>query len=282
MAETKEEILELKERVTQLETCYQITSLLNSELNLGKLLDSIMEIARTVMKADACSLLLLDEETNELVFQVALSDVSTEIKSMARLKVGQGIARMVVETGDPLILDDAYTHPKFNPAYDKKTGFNTSVLVCSPLKAKDKIIGVCQIIYSKEHKKTFSERDKDLFALFCGSAALAIRNAHMHEALMENQRLEKDMEFAQPVQKSFLPEFPPKHDNFLFAAKALPAKVVGGDYYDFFQTSTETSRKFLITSPNSLKTNWILSSNTASWPRLHINRVGFPSFPNHH
>jgi sigma-B regulation protein RsbU (phosphoserine phosphatase) len=282
MAETKEEILELKERVTQLETCYQITSLLNSELNLGKLLDSIMEIARTVMKADACSLLLLDEETNELVFQVALSDVSTEIKSMARLKVGQGVAGMVVETGDPLILDDAYTHPKFNPAYDKKTGFNTGVLVCSPLKAKDKIIGVCQIIYSKEHKKTFSERDKDLFALFCGSAALAIRNAHMHEALMENQRLEKDMEFAQPVQKSFLPEFPPKHDNFLFAAKALPAKVVGGDYYDFFQTSTETSRKFLITSPNSLKTNWILSSNTASWPRLHINRVGFPSFPNHH
>ncbi|MDP7556610.1 MAG: GAF domain-containing protein [Nitrospinaceae bacterium] len=282
MAETKEEILELKERVTQLETYYQITSLLNSELNLGKLLDSIMEITRTVMKADACSLLLLDEETNELVFQVALSDVSTEIKSMARLKVGQGIAGMVAETGDPLILDDAYTHPKFNPAYDKKTGFNTGALVCSPLKAKDKIIGVCQIIYSKEHKKTFSERDKDLFALFCGSAALAIRNAHMHEALMENQRLKKDMEFAQPVQESFLPEFPPKHDNFLFAAKALPAKVVGGNYYDFFQTSTETLRKFLITSPNSLKTNWTLPSNTASWLRLHINRVGFPSFPNHH
>ena len=66
MADSKEEITGLKERVTQLETCYQVTSLLNSELNLTKLLDSIMEIARSVMKADACSLLLLDEETNEL------------------------------------------------------------------------------------------------------------------------------------------------------------------------------------------------------------------------
>ncbi len=240
MADSKEEILELKERITQLETCYQVTSLLNSELNLTKLLDSIMEIARTVMKADACSLLLLDEETNELVFQVALSEVSTEIKNMARLKVGQGIAGMVAETGEPLILDDAYSHPKFNPAYDKKTGFNTGALVCSPLKAKDKIIGVCQIIYSKEQNKTFTERDKDLFALFCESAALAIRNARLHEVLMENQRMEKDMEFAQSVQESFLPEFPPQHDNFLFAAKALPAKVVGGDYYDFIQLTDQS------------------------------------------
>jgi transcriptional regulator with GAF, ATPase, and Fis domain len=62
----KKKLLNLKERVAQLEICYQVTSLLNSELNLTKLLDSIMEIARSVMKADACSLLLLDEETNEL------------------------------------------------------------------------------------------------------------------------------------------------------------------------------------------------------------------------
>ncbi len=63
------EFARLQERVRQLETCYRITSLLNSELNLTHLLDTIMNIAKKVMKADACSLLLKDEETGDLVFR---------------------------------------------------------------------------------------------------------------------------------------------------------------------------------------------------------------------
>jgi len=118
-----QQLAQLEQRVHQLETCYKITSLLNSELNLSNLLDTIMNVTKKVMNADACSLLLVDEETDELVFQIALSDVGEKIKSMTQLKMGEGIAGTVAKTGDPIIVEDAYQHPKFNPDFDKKNRF---------------------------------------------------------------------------------------------------------------------------------------------------------------
>jgi phosphoserine phosphatase RsbU/P len=232
-------LAQLQQRVNQLETCYKITSLINSELNLANLLDTIMNVAKKVMNADACSLLLVDDETNELVFQVALSEVGEKIKTMVRLKIGEGIAGTVAKTGEPIIIKDAYQHPKFNPDYDKKTGFQTGSILCSPLKAKGKIIGVCQVIHEKAQGRVFQSSDQELFLLLCDSAALAIHNARMHLVLMENQRMEKDMEFAQSVQESFLPTSTPQHEHFTFAAQTHAAQVVGGDYYDFIPFENE-------------------------------------------
>ncbi len=226
-------LVQLEERVHQLETCYKITSLLNSELNLSNLLDTIMNVAKKVMSADACSLLLVDDNKEELVFQIALSEVGEKIKTMTRLKIGEGIAGSVAKTGEPLIIKDAYQHPQFNPDYDKKTGFETGSILCSPLKVKGEVMGVCQVIHGKKKGVVFQESDLELFLLLCDSAALAIHNARLHLVLMENQRMEKDMEFAQSVQESFLPTSTPQHENFVFAAGTHAAQVVGGDYYDF-------------------------------------------------
>jgi phosphoserine phosphatase RsbU/P len=230
---TDPQIARLELRIQQLETCYKITSLINSELNLANLLDTIMNVAKKVMNADACSLLLVDEETDELVFQIALSEVGEKIKTLTRLKIGEGIAGVVAKTGESLIIEDAYQHPKFKPDYDKKTGFKTGSILCSPLMAKGNIIGVCQVIHEKTKARVFQQSDLELFLLLCDSAALAIHNARMHLVLMENQRMEKDMEFAQSVQESFLPTSTPQHAHFSFAAQTHAAQVVGGDYYDF-------------------------------------------------
>lgn len=230
---------QLEERINQLEICSKITSLINSELNLANLLDTIMSATKEVMSADACSLLLIEEETDELVFQIALSEVGEEIKSMISLKMGEGIAGTVAKTGETVIIKDAYKDPKFNPSFDKKTGFKTGSILCSPLKAKGKIIGVCQVIHGKKKGQVFHHSDLELFLLLCDSAALAIHNARIHQVLMENQRMEKDMEFAQSVQESFLPTTTPQHINFTFAAQTHAAQIVGGDYYDFIPFENE-------------------------------------------
>lgn len=221
-------------RVQQLETCFKINSLLTSELDLANLLDTIMKTLKSVIKVDACSLFLKDDETGDLVFQVALSPVGRKIKNLhKRVKIGEGIAGMVAKTGKPLMIKDAYKYPGFNPEFDKRTGFKTGSILCSPIKVKGKIIGVCQVINSKKRKKPFSGSDMSLFRMFCDHAALAIQNAISHQALMENQRLEKEMQVAKTIQQDFLPLQPPEHDQYQFAAKTIPARIVGGDFYDF-------------------------------------------------
>lgn len=231
--EPEKKLAQCKEQVQQLRTCYQIASLLNSQLNLASLLETIMNIAKQVMNADASSLLLVNREQGDMVFQVALSVVGEHVKTLPRLKIGEGIAGSVAETGKAMIVKDAYKHPNFNPEFDKKTGFKTGSILCSPLTFKGEVLGVCQVIHRRDKRKTFSGRDLALFKLFCDSAALAIQNAQMHQVLMEKQRMEKDMAFAKSVQDSFLPPAPPRHERFLFAARTVPAKIVGGDFYDF-------------------------------------------------
>ena len=233
-------VSQYKEKINQLETAYKVTSLLNSELNLKKLLDTIMKISKKVMRADACSLMLVDEAQGDLIFQVALSGVGSKLKTMARLKIGEGIAGTVAATGEPIIAEDAYKHAKFNQAYDKKTGFKTGSILCAPIKTKDKLIGVCQVIHNRDKGKTFSPGDLYLFKLFCDSAGLAIQNARMHQVMLDQQRQRRDLEFATSVQESFLPQSPPQHDRFEFAAKSISALNVGGDYYDFIPFNNET------------------------------------------
>lgn len=228
--------MQCKERVQQLETCFHLTSVLSSQLNLENVLDTIMSIVKKVMKADACTLMLVDKETGELVFQIALSEVGNKIKELGskqRLKIGEGIAGTVAKTGKSLIIKDAYKYPQFNPAYDKQTGFQTGSILCAPMKVKKEIIGVCQVIHNRKKGKVFIGKDLSLFNQFCKSAALAIQNARSHHTLLEIQSIEKEMEFALSVQQSFFPQKIPEHDQFAFAANTIPARVVGGDFYDF-------------------------------------------------
>ncbi len=235
-----ENIRQYKEKINRLETVYQVTSLLNSELNLKKLLDTIMKISKKVMGADACSLLLIDEEHGDLIFQVALSGVGSKLKTMRRLKIGEGIAGAVAETGEPILITDAYEHPKFDKAYDQKTGFRTGSILCAPIKTKEHLIGVCQVIHNRAKGNVFNSGDLALFKLFCDSAGLAIQNARMHQVMLDQQRQKRDMEFATSVQESFLPQSLPTHSRFEFAANSLSALNVGGDYYDFIPFSNET------------------------------------------
>jgi phosphoserine phosphatase RsbU/P len=238
----QENLPKCKERLAQLETCFKINSLLNSQLELDKLLDTIMQSAKQVAKADACSLLLLDSDTGDLNIQIALSSVGEKLKEVGKtrqIKIGQGIAGTVAQTGETILIKDAYQHPNFNPSYDKETGFKTGAILCSPLSVKGETIGVCQVIHHRDSGKIFSESDKTLFQMFCEIAAIAVQTARSHQAIVNMKRMERDMELSRSVQESFLPSEVPKVPGFAFGAKTLPAREVGGDYFDFIPFGQE-------------------------------------------
>jgi sigma-B regulation protein RsbU (phosphoserine phosphatase) len=232
------EIGRLKLKIKRLSTLIDVNALISSSLNLDQILENVMSISKKVMSADASSLMLIDEKTNELVYEVALGSVGEKLKQEFRLKMGQGIAGTVAQDGKPLLIEDVYKHPKFYRGHDEATGYRTKSMIAVPLKVGDRITGVAQVI-NRLDNNPFDRDDLDLFLALCSMAAIAIENAKMHRTLMERQRLVKDMEFARTVQESFLPQHAPEIVNYRFSAHYTPAQEVGGDFYDFIHFDRE-------------------------------------------
>lgn len=226
------EIERCRERIRNLKDCFRVSALINSSLEIDEVLEYIMTTCREILKADACSLMLADERANELVFTVAQGPVAGMLKSGFRLKRGEGIAGYVFETGESVLIEDAYTDPRFHHDFDRRTGYRTRSLLCVPLMAKGRIIGVAQVI-NRLDGAPFDAEDEEALNLLCAHAGVAIETARMHRALLRRQQVESDLAFANIVQRSFLPQHVPSVPGFRFCAHYRAALEVGGDFYDF-------------------------------------------------
>jgi len=208
------------------------SSLLSSSLDLKEILPEAMQTIKDMMQCEAASIMLLDDEEKNLVFEVALGEKGNEVKEF-RLPVGKGIAGKVAACGEPLIIQDAYNDERFYKNFDQKSGFTTKSMICTPLKVQDKIIGVAQAI-NPTKRDNFNDNDLQLLSLFSNQVALRIESARLHKEILQQKRLEDELRFAQSIQESFLPQEIPYGESFLFHAVYKPARVIGGDFYDAF------------------------------------------------
>jgi sigma-B regulation protein RsbU (phosphoserine phosphatase) len=222
----------MRERLENLKECFRVSGLINSSLQLDQVLENIMTTSRSILKADACSMMLVDEKRNELVFEVAQGPVADKLKGGLRISRGQGIAGHVYETGEPLLIENAYSDPRFNREFDRVTGYRTQTILCVPLKIKERVIGVSQVI-NKLDGSNFNEEDEETLSLLCSNAAIAVENARLHNEILRRQQIEQDLAFATSIQLSFLPQQMPELQGFRFAAQYQAAQEIGGDFYDF-------------------------------------------------
>lgn len=174
-----EEALErLRLENSRLYQVLEINALLSSSLDLTVVLDSLMEMARGLCMAEASSLMLLDEETEELYFHTVKGEKSEALKQI-RLKVGQGISGWVAREAKPLLVADASSDPRFFRGADEKSTFNTRTMMCVPLVAKKRVLGTVQVLNRKDDQP-FNEDDLRIFMTLANQAAIAIENARLH------------------------------------------------------------------------------------------------------
>ena len=114
---------------------------------------------------------------------------------------------------------------------DNKTNFTTYSVLCSPLIAANDCIGVIHCLNKKTDEKLFIEDDRKLLELLSTPAALAIRNAKMAQEMVEQNKMQKEIEIVGEIQKSLLSSN--KKEPFPLAGINIPAKVVSGDFYNF-------------------------------------------------
>ncbi len=236
-----DEIENLKARVATLSSLIEVSIIVNSTLDLDSVLSLVMEKAQSVMDAEACSVMLINEKTGMLEWEVALGEVSAQVMQKIQLRVGEGIAGWVAQSGQPLIVPDVSQDPRFSKKSDDTTGFITRSILAVPLKVKERIIGVAEVI-NPLHGKSFTEDDLDLFSTFSRQVALAIENARMHRTMLEKQKLDQQLEAARTIQESFMPQTFPEdpQGRFEIFAKSIPATQIGGDFYDFMLFDNDT------------------------------------------
>ncbi len=168
----------LAQRVEELTASNEIARTVTSTLDLQDVFERVMQKIKEAFKVERGSLLLLDEETNDLTFAWTLDGRDKALEGF-RLKIGQGIAGYVAQTGQPTIVPDVLKDPRYHAEVSKSVGFVTKSLLCVPLTVKERIIGVIQLLNKIEGQ--FSQHDVERLMAIAAPVAIAIENARLYK-----------------------------------------------------------------------------------------------------
>ncbi len=162
-------------RISQLLTFSEIGKAVTSSLDQDAILKIVMEKIRRLLHPGNWSLLLADDETGELRFELAVGRGSKKLKGMT-IKPGEGVAGWVAKEKKPLLVTDVSNDPRFSKRVDSITRYKTRSIICVPLLAKDRCLGVIELI-NRPRTKEFTEEDLLLLSALAGYSAIAIENA---------------------------------------------------------------------------------------------------------
>ena len=143
-----------------------------SEGAFRALLSAIVEVARSIFGAKASSVLLLDEETEELVFAAVVGEGEEHLLGM-RFPAGKGIAGWVLATRTPLVIEDVRQDPRFAGDVAEDTGYVPSGLMAAPLLHEERALGVLEVL-DRPERSLFSLQEMELLGLFANQAAIAV------------------------------------------------------------------------------------------------------------
>ncbi len=202
---------ESEQRARQLSTLNEVSRDLGSTLELDPLLERVLNSAVDILNCEAGSLFLVDEETDELVFEVTVGPVADNLVGQ-RLPPGTGLVGKSVATRRPVIANDVLRSKDWFDKADEQTGFRTESLLVVPMIVKENVIGVIEVI-NKRNGMPFTTEDQELLMAFAGQAAVAYENARLYtmtdqalaarvEELSVMQRIDRELNTSLDVRRA--------------------------------------------------------------------------------
>lgn len=171
----KDELASLRGAVRGLDGLHDVIQRIRPGVDILPLMDDLLASALDVVGASDGSLLLLDEETNELVFSVVRGQAHERLRGY-RLPPGRGIAGWVAANRQAQVVQDVHTDPRFFPDVDETFGFETHTLACVPLLDGNRVLGVIEAL-NKVTARGFLPQDHDLLLVVALLASVALRRA---------------------------------------------------------------------------------------------------------
>jgi diguanylate cyclase (GGDEF)-like protein len=195
----KEDFMDTLSDVGQLErllTCIEFSKVLVSTYDMETLLTAVLERIKALIPARNWSLLLVDRQNQELSFAVVVGVDPERVKGI-RLKIGEGIAGVVAQSGKPIFIPDVTKDQRFSARADDATGFDTRSIIAFPLLVRGEVIGVFEVV-NVEDEKLFRERYLPLFTILADYVGIAVDNVYNLQKLQARTFIDEVTGFYNP------------------------------------------------------------------------------------
>jgi sigma-B regulation protein RsbU (phosphoserine phosphatase) len=215
------------------ETLAEIGRDMAAVLDLDQLLEHLAQLTRRVIDYRTFGIMLLNEQTRELEMKLAVQ--YGEKVTVPRVKLGEGLVGYAALHKQPVFAADVTNDPRYIRVLD-----DVRSELAIPMLIKDRCIGVFDL--ESPELDAFSKRDVEILTVLASQAAVAIENARLYEAVRANEeRLEKELRFAQRVQAALLPTgLPTRLKGVDVAASFAAARELGGDFHDLLTPESHT------------------------------------------
>ena len=220
-----------RKRLERLQAVVDAGTLVNTTLDLERLARHVVDLATELIDAERGTLFLVEDGTVR-----ALVADGVEGRTL-RVRRGEGIVGTVAQTGEPILLDDPYADPRFDPSFDRKTGFTTRSLLTVPIRDREgELVALLQLL--NHHRGHFDAEDVEFLAELGVPFAIALRAARMHGEIVRRERLQEELRLAGEIQQTLRPRRLDTVPGLEIDAWDHPCLEVGGDYYDIIPRSS--------------------------------------------
>jgi phosphoserine phosphatase RsbU/P len=216
--------------VDKLRMLLDITKKISRSLDLDEVLTLVMDTLGSLLPYDAAGIYLVEKKDDDTPYVFKSKAIRGYDVPFAlaepRLRMGEGFIGLVAQTGKPIISHDVSQDAQYFHARDK-----TRSELVAPIISNDKVIGVFDL--ESDELDSYTQDDLQILLLLASQVAIIIEKAHLHEELVEKNRLQTQLQIARQVQLELLPGNDPKLKHFDISAYIFPTEEVSGDYYDW-------------------------------------------------
>ncbi len=226
---------ELSNKYEELNLLYELGEEMASVLDTTEICRIVLRKAREVIGAERAAVLLWRPDKGVLETAASLGPWQDPEGGLWRVEPGRGIFGTVLAEGRPLLIEEM-TGPGAPPSRRRscpEDALLSAPLLVSPLRVKERVIGLICLL-RRRSAKGFEAGDLKLLSAVGSGAALSVSNSLLVRDLKENERIRREMEIAETVQRNLLPRRAPEMPGAELAGHCVPAERVGGDYFDFF------------------------------------------------
>ncbi|MBU8922855.1 MAG: SpoIIE family protein phosphatase [Bacteroidales bacterium] len=225
----KDENERLKAAIEELSILNDISTAINSTLSLEEIIELIVKKCVKHIGAEQGTVTLLDSMEQKNPFQTMIRQVDRS-SDFLPLHLDTQITGWILVNRKPLLINDMESNEHVRIPKNEENPVNT--LLSVPLLLKGRVIGSLNL-FNRNTPGGFTDADKRLLSIIATQSAQVIENARLIEEEKSLLHLQEEMKMAFKIQMGLLPKEKPAIDGYDIAGKSIPAKTVGGDYYDF-------------------------------------------------